>query len=285
MRTIRLLYPDYVSGGNIEEYYFGANLLAHILPVNESQPVYRVAAAAPDGGQRGTTGGIYAREEVLAGIRSADTTLQEVQPDRVVTIGGTCLVSLAPFDYLHGRYRKAGIVWIDAHPDVSEPADGYPNAHAMVLGTLLGGGDPAMRAMVRNGFFSPDSILYIGLQGLHDYQEDFLRRSGVPFKVQTGSFVADDEIRSFLARFAHVLVHLDIDVLDPEQFHSTYFANKSLVGDGSGGGRMTMEELTSVLDLIAAHADMAGLTIAEYLPFDAFRLHRMLDRLPILTGR
>lgn len=34
MKTIRLLYPDYVSGG-LDTYYFGANLLAHILPENE----------------------------------------------------------------------------------------------------------------------------------------------------------------------------------------------------------------------------------------------------------
>ena len=33
MKTIRLLYPDYLSGG-LETYYFGAKLLAHILPEN-----------------------------------------------------------------------------------------------------------------------------------------------------------------------------------------------------------------------------------------------------------
>lgn len=37
MKTIRLLYPDYVSGG-LDTYYFGANLLAHILPENKNQP-------------------------------------------------------------------------------------------------------------------------------------------------------------------------------------------------------------------------------------------------------
>ena len=31
MKTIRLLYPDHLSGG-LDTYYFGANLLAHILP-------------------------------------------------------------------------------------------------------------------------------------------------------------------------------------------------------------------------------------------------------------
>lgn len=34
MKTIILLYPDYVRG-ELETYYFEANLLAHILPQNE----------------------------------------------------------------------------------------------------------------------------------------------------------------------------------------------------------------------------------------------------------
>ncbi len=47
MKTIRLLYPDYVSGG-LETYYFGAHLLSHILPPNERQPLVTVNIAPPD---------------------------------------------------------------------------------------------------------------------------------------------------------------------------------------------------------------------------------------------
>ena len=36
-----------------------------------------------------------------------------------------------------GKYDNVGIIWIDAHPDVSTVNDGYPNAHAMVLGSLI----------------------------------------------------------------------------------------------------------------------------------------------------
>lgn len=41
MKTIRLLYPDYLSGG-LDTYYFGAELLSHIVPANENQPLLRV---------------------------------------------------------------------------------------------------------------------------------------------------------------------------------------------------------------------------------------------------
>lgn len=282
MKTIRLLYPDYVSGG-LETYYFGAHLMAHILPENERQPLVRVKIAPPDGREKRVTDGIYGKEEVLAGIREAMKVIEEERPDRIITIGGNCMVSQAPFDYLHGRYANTGIIWVDAHPDVSMVKDQYPNAHAMVLGSLLGYGDASLSDLMKNRKFQADEILYVGLQGLHDYQEQFLKDMGVNYRVQTGDFVSEEEMRKFMDRFDHILVHLDIDVLDPTLFHSTYFANPELVGDGSGGGRMTMDKLTEVLHCITDYADVVGLTIAEYLPFDEEKLHKMFAGLDIFT--
>lgn len=135
MKTIRLLYPDHVSGG-LDTYYFGANLLQYILPQNPNQPVVKVDIIPPNSKEKTVTNGIYAEEEVLSGIRDAQEKISKQTPDRIITIGGNCMVSLAPFDYLHGKYKNVGIIWIDAHPDVSTLNDGYPNAHAMVLGSL-----------------------------------------------------------------------------------------------------------------------------------------------------
>lgn len=274
MKTIRLLYPNHLGGG-LDTYYFGANLLAHILPENDKQPLLKVPLAPPGAKEYGVTDGIYAKDEVIAGIRKAGEIIENAKPDKIITIGGDCLVSQAPFDYLHGIYENVGIIWIDAHPDVSTVKDGYPNSHAMVLGSLLGYGDSALSDLMQNPKFKAEEILYVGLQALHDYQEKFLRDMGVDFKVQTEEFVSNEEIEAFLRRFDHILVHLDIDVLDAKFFHSTYFANKELVGDGSGSGRMTLEKLADVLERITAHSDVAGFTIAEYLPFDEYKLHKM----------
>ena len=84
MKTIRLLYPDYVSGG-LETYYFGANLLQHILPPNSDQPTIKVDILPPDGKEKQITNGIYAEEEVLSGIKNAQKKLSEEKPDRVIT--------------------------------------------------------------------------------------------------------------------------------------------------------------------------------------------------------
>ena len=282
MKTIRLLYPDHVSGG-LETYYFGANLLQHILPFNPDQPTIKVDILPPDGKEKQITNGIYAEAEVLAGIQDAQKKLSEEKPDRVITIGGNCIVSLAPFDYLHGIYESVGIIWIDAHPDVSTGKDGYPNAHAMVLGSLLGGGAGQLRGLMKNQTFSANEILYVGLQPLHDYQKAFLDKAGVNYKIQDKELVSDEEIRAFAARFDHILIHFDIDVLDERLFHSTYFANPELVGDGSGGGKMTLERAGEILRLIEENADVAGLTIAEYLPFDEYKLHKMFSGIKLFN--
>ena len=283
MKTIRLLYPDHVSGG-LDTYYFGADLLQYILPQNPNQPVVKVDIIPPNSKEKAVTNGIYAEKEVLLGIRDAQEKISKENPDRIITIGGNCMVSLAPFDYLHGKYKKVGIIWIDAHPDVSTLNDGYPNAHAMVLGSLLGHGAAQLTREIKNSLFKPDEIFYIGLQPLHDYQEKYLDDMGVKYKVQDKTFVSSSEIKSFIGLFDHILIHFDIDVLDEHFFHSTYFANSELVGDGAGGGKMTIEKLSEILRLITKNTDVVGFTVAEYLPFDEHRLHKMFAEINLFIG-
>ena len=72
MKTIRLLYPDHVSGG-LDTYYFGANLLQHILPQNKNQPLIKVNIFPPDDKEKVVTNGISSEDEVLAGIDDAQS--------------------------------------------------------------------------------------------------------------------------------------------------------------------------------------------------------------------
>lgn len=144
MKTIRLLYPESVSGG-LTTYRLGARLMAALLPENDAQPLVKIDVPALGDVDPAVTNGIASEAAVLDSIRKARAALEREAPDRVITVGGNCIVSLASFDHLHALYPDAGILWIDAHPDVSLPENGYPNAHAMVLGTLLGRGAPRLR--------------------------------------------------------------------------------------------------------------------------------------------
>lgn len=283
-KTIRLLYPESVSGG-LSTYRLGARLMAAMLPENETQPLVKIDVPALGKTGPTITNGIASEAAVLEGIRKARVALEKEAPERVVTVGGNCIVSLASFDHLHALYPEAGILWIDAHPDVSLPENGYPNAHAMVLAALLGRGAPSLAKELKNPAFGAKDLLYIGLQGLHDYQRKFLDDAGVDYAVQTEAFVSDERILAFLKEHPQVFVHLDIDVLDPAFFHDTYFANPELVGDGSGGGRMTIEELGRILRIVSEKVETPAFTIAEYLPFEAERLANVFESLPLFTDK
>ena len=283
-KTIRLLYPESVSGG-LSTYRLGARLMAAMLPENETQPLVKIDVPALGKTGPTITNGIASEAAVLEGIRKARAALEKEAPERVVTVGGNCIVSLASFDHLHALYPEAGILWIDAHPDVSLPENGYPNAHAMVLAALLGRGVPSLAKELKNPAFGAKDLLYIGLQGLHDYQRKFLDDAGVDYAVQTEAFVSDERILAFLTEHPQVFVHLDIDVLDPAFFHDTYFANPELVGDGSGGGRMTIEELGRILRIVSEKVETPAFTIAEYLPFEAERLANVFESLPLFTDK
>lgn len=283
-KTIRLLYPESVSGG-LSTYRLGARLMAATLPENETQPLVKIDVPALGKTGPTITNGIASEAAVLEGIRKARAALEKEAPERVVTVGGNCIVSLASFDHLHALYPEAGILWIDAHPDVSLPENGYPNAHAMVLAALLGRGAPSLAKELKSPAFGAKDLLYIGLQGLHDYQRKFLDDAGVDYAVQTEAFVSDERILAFLTEHPQVFVHLDIDVLDPAFFHDTYFANPELVGDGSGGGRMTIEELRRILRIVSEKVETPAFTIAEYLPFEAERLANVFESLPLFTDK
>ena len=46
---------------------------------------------------------------------------------------------------------------------------------------------------------------------------------------------------------------------------------------------MKMDTLADILGQITSQADVVGFTIAEYLPFDEHRLHKMLSDIRLFT--
>jgi arginase len=84
-----------------------------------------------------------------------------------------------------------------------------------------------------------------------------------------------------------VAVHFDVDVLDPSLYGFLLFHQPDAppgVWDDVFKGRMRFEEVASILRAVDAEADIVGLAIAEYLPWDAIDLSRSLSTLPLLSA-
>ena len=138
--TLRLLMPQW-QGGNNPSYALGARLLSWLAPDGGDTLQVEVPVEEYMGEALPLENGVVARTALLRQILAAQKTLEAHSPERVIVFGGDCLVSQAPFAYLNEKYGgKLGVLWLDAHPDVSTP-EMHRHVHAMVLGNLLGEGD------------------------------------------------------------------------------------------------------------------------------------------------
>jgi arginase len=111
--TLRLIRPQW-QGGNVPDYYFGSELLAWLAPVANG-PVETVPVPEPKPGETlEVENGVLGRAALLRQARAARQAIEKHRPDRIVTLGGDCLIDLAPMAYLNTRYGgNLGVLWVD----------------------------------------------------------------------------------------------------------------------------------------------------------------------------
>lgn len=290
-KTLRLVMPEWQGGdydlsvGSGELYPLGARLLAFLAPRSGCETVeVPIAPYRPDHA-REKENGVVNQQAVLTQMRAARAILEAKQPDRVVCFGGECLVSYAPFDYLNGRYKgKLGVLWIDAHPDVSTPAN-HDREHAMVLGDLLGGGDPLMAKEVRHPL-KPSQVLLVGMEGFDSPKEvENIKAFGLRVLPPKDVVANSDAVLAWVREngVENLAVHLDLDVLDP----ATFFSQLTNDPDATEKyptvkGKLHMAQVTRLLRDVSAHTNVVGLTIAEFFPWDALHLQKMMSQLEIM---
>lgn len=284
--TLRLNMPQW-QGGDEPAYRFGAELLRWLAPAH-SGPEETVAVPAPDGRAAELDRGIKSRTALLSLARAARAAIEKHRPDRIVMLGGDCLVDLAPIAYLNCKYQGTlGVLWIDAHPDVMSAAE-FSHAHAHVLAMLLGRGDEAFVAEVPVKL-DPARVMIAGMSAWTAVEGEILGQLGVRHTPAADIADSSQPILDWIEReeIAHLAIHFDLDVLDPAHFSPLLF-NKPGVPkttfDGIVQGTMKLEQVVRLLKDVAAANDLVGLAITEHLPWDALRLKTALADLPIMKS-
>lgn len=258
-KTLRLLMPQW-QGGNNPIYYLGAQLLYWLAPKGDAE-FAEVPVATPDGSQLPLEG-----------------------------FGGDCSVSLAPFSYLASRYvGDVAVLWVDAHFDLTT-SDVSTHAHGYPMLNLLGRGDEEFAAFAKDPI-PTQRLAYVGID--KNTISERSRRAVEELKPKvfdprelSKSF---SEVTSWLKATgaSKLLVHFDLDVLDPVKFREQLFNNPAGLADqfkNSPTGKMDFETVVDLLNKSAEVVDIVGLTIAEHLPWDADNLRKALARLPILAA-
>jgi arginase len=292
-KTLRLIMPQW-QGGTLPTYYLGSQLLGWLAPPS-SGPVVTVDVDPPHSEEKlPLEKGIVARTALLKQADAAGKILRDQKCDKVVVLGGDCLVSLAPFAYLSEIYENdLSILWVDAHPDIMTPEQ-FSHAHAMVLGNLMGKGDAEFASRVKCPV-KAENIMYAGLYDMLPCEREFVEKHKIrmasPCELALSS---SSVIEWFLSTKTHYLaIHLDLDVIDPVQFRSLYFTNPKASPNEYGTtpqGRMKIEHVIRLLNDInntfiendKPTKRIVGLTVAEYLPWDVVTLRDMLKQLPLI---
>lgn len=198
------------------------------------------------------------------------------QPNKIVTLGGECSVSVVPFTYFANKYKDdVAMIWIDAHPDITLPGDVYPGYHAMAVTACMGLGDHKIISELP-ARFSPSKILFVGIR---DWERDEIKtrqqQYGIKHLTPEDVRANDNAIHEWLKSCgaSKVVVHFDMDVLDPAEIITA-------VGVVPNG--MKIAEVVKVINDISKEKEMVGLTIAEAMPRTAIRIKNMLEQLPLL---
>lgn len=286
-KIIRLIYPQW-QGGNIarwiqgipaEEssrgYYLGAMLLDFLAPKTRNETF--TVPVSTDITERTETDGVLDRDPIAAQTKAALDILSIANPDKVVTLGGECSVSVAPFTYLAHKYNgDVAIVWIDAHPDCTLPEDDYNGFHAMALSACMGLGDSKIVSQLP-AKVSPCNICLAGIREYeYPYVEERVEQSGI--ERFSPSVLAKDStpVVEWLQKSgkSRVMVHFDMDVMDPADILAA-------VADGPEGG-MKLDEVVRLINDIASEKELVALTVAEPMPRIAIRLKNMLCQLPLM---
>lgn len=79
--------------------------------------------------------------------------------------------------------------------------------------------------------------------------------------------------------FEQVAIHLDLDELDPSNFPSLLFNNPDVDKPiEAEQGKLNIREITRLLKDISDHTTVVGVSFAEYMPWDALSLSKILSQ-------
>lgn len=285
--TLRLIYPQW-QGGDIAKwitevkdpeqasrgYYLGAHLLDFLAPSTGQKTL--TVPVSTELCKRVVTDGVLDRDAIAQQTRAALDILDIEKPDKIVTLGGECSVSVVPFTWLASKYpNDVAVIWIDAHPDITLPGDVYPAYHAMAVTALMGDGDKKILGQLP-AKIDPSKILFVGLR---DWERDEIKvrqneygiKHLTPEETVSGSEKVIEWLRNTGA--SNVVIHFDMDVLDPNEI----VAAVGVVPDG-----MKIAEVVRVINDVAKEKNLVGLTVAEPMPRTAIILKEMLNQLPLL---
>lgn len=190
---------------------------------------------------------------ILEQAESFRNMVASAKPAKLVTIGGDCGIEIIPISYLNSIYGgDLCVIWIDAHADLNTPASSPSQAfHGMPLRTLLGEGDGKIKEQLFS-FIKPEQVCYVGLRDLDEDERRYIVHHDVVSLEGPDYSRIEQSVEE--KGFGKVYIHLDLDVLDMEEYPYSLFP--------SGNG-LKVDEVVRIIEQLRNDFDVVGLCITE----------------------
>lgn len=267
--------PEFPFEAARRGYAVGSAVLQAVLPPHHGPTATAPVTMSGDG--LAERDGIEAKTVILDQLARALEVIGQHDPARIITLGGECSVSVAPFSYLARRYgQDLAVTWIDSHPDTGTPASAYPGYHAMAVAALTGHADPEVLGLLP-ATISPGRV---ALAGLHAWTQDDIAhvaewgiQSFSPAELGQSTRPLLDWVAA--TGCSRVAVHFDVDTID---------SNEIVLGLGAEPDGLTSAQVRRIVADIDAAADVVGFTIAEFIPRQVMHLQQILHGFPLISG-
>ncbi|MEM9327141.1 MAG: arginase family protein [Bacteroidota bacterium] len=253
MGHLNLCFPEWQGYAESNDVYHGALALRDALDIGDFHLI-----EVPETEELSTANQIKGYTANLRQLQATRRAIDEIRPDSVFMVGGTCSSEIAPVSWLNHRYGgDLTVLWFDAHGDLNTPETSpSKHFHGMPLRSLVGEGD---RAMLQERFsnLTPKQIILVGTRDLDAEEERFINEQRI-------AVVRSDQLQALHGVVEgkgakKLYVHVDLDVLDPESFSHQLLPVR--------GGPST-EILGTTLQHLSETFDIVGLSIVEYAPKD-----------------
>ena len=249
---LNLCFPEWQGYAESNSVYYGALQMQQIFSTTHEF----VSIPVPAQEELPLKNDIIGYDANLRQLKATARVINQQKPTSIFMLGGTCATEIAPVSFLNHQYDgNMTVLWLDAHGDLNTPQSSpSKHFHGMPLRALLGESDPVV---LQHAFstLSPNQVVLGGTRDLDQEEKRYIESNQVTIVTPANIHRVVDEVLD--KQFAHIYIHIDLDVLDPQSF-------SHLLLPIPGG--VLIDGLLKVLDELVREIPLIGASIVEYVP-------------------
>lgn len=267
MDKLGLFVPQWQGSGISKELYYGAYALKDFIKTE-----YKYAFRSIRIDTQSTPivkNNILGYDIIAKQLREIQEILREQNPIKIFTIGGGCGIEVPIVSYIKDKHQDITLFWFDAHGDLNSPESSESkHFHGMPLRFLTDKVDSIGNIHI-NKVPVANTIL-IGTRDLDKPEIFYIKDNGIkliPIETLRDKNHLEPIINKYTGK---AYIHIDLDVLDPKHYSNVKCPAKQ---------GLSIEELTSSIEIIKRQMEVVGLSIVENTELDSkeiMKLHNII---------